>query len=315
MSRRRADAADRAAALGRERVLARALGSGGDFAEVFCEERSGFGLAIDESRVERVQRGGERGAGVRVVEGETTYFAHVDGLAEADLERAARRRRGGAPRRAARAAGAAGRRAAEPSGDRGRARRRCRPSARPSLLRACDERARAAGDEIAQVHAELRRGPPPGHGRQLRRPARQRRPHPGPARRPGRRPARTAPSRPASRRSAAIAASSSSRAAPARRSPSRRRASALTLLDAEPAPAGAMPVVVGGGFGGVLFHEMTGHGLEADHIQKGASVYAGKLGEQVAPSRSSSPTTTAACRASGAPTASTTRARPRRRRR
>jgi TldD protein len=57
---------------------------------------------------------------------------------------------------------------------------------------------------------------------------------------------------------------------------------ALTLLDADPAPAGAMPVVVGGGFGGVFFHEMTGHGLEADHIQKGASVYVGKLGERVA---------------------------------
>ena len=129
---------------------------------------------------------------------------------------------------------------------------------------------------------ELRGESPPGHGRQLGGPVRRRRPHQGPARRPGGGDAETAAWRPGSRRSAGIAASSWSRTAPASGSPSAAPQVALTLLDADPAPAGAMPVVVGGGFGGVLFHEMTGHGLEADHIQKGASVYAGKLGERVA---------------------------------
>jgi len=74
-------AAEELLALGRRydmpRVVARALQRYEQFAELFCEERQGFGLAIDESRVERVQSGGERGAGVRVVDGETTYFAHV----------------------------------------------------------------------------------------------------------------------------------------------------------------------------------------------------------------------------------------------
>src|ERR1700712_6099024 len=72
-----------------ERVLARALANGGLFAEVFSERRHGLSMTIDEGRIESVQSGAEEGAGVRVVDGSTTYFAHVDGLEPAELERAA----------------------------------------------------------------------------------------------------------------------------------------------------------------------------------------------------------------------------------
>jgi TldD protein len=57
---------------------------------------------------------------------------------------------------------------------------------------------------------------------------------------------------------------------------------ALTLLDAVDAPTGRLPVVVGNAFGGVLLHEAVGHGLEADAVEKQASIYAGRLGETVA---------------------------------
>ncbi len=127
-----------------ERVLARALANGGRFAEVFAERRAGLAMSIDESRIESVQSGAEEGAGVRVVDGGTTYFAHVDGLDPADLERAA-----------AEAASAAARRADASRG-------RCKPVApsplpiehRPedvpaerkaALLREFDERGRVPG--------------------------------------------------------------------------------------------------------------------------------------------------------------------------
>jgi TldD protein len=262
-----------------ERVLASALANGGDLAEVFCEERSSWSAQVDESRVERVQSGGERGAGVRVVEGETTYFAHVDGLSEADLTRAADA--AAAALRGERTQPAAVQAAAEPELQEVEVAPAGVPADRKAdLLRVADELVRAAGSEIAQVRASYAEG----------------------------------------RRRIAVANSEGLHAtddrtrvrlgvqAVARRGEVaetgfetlgghrgfeliERRAeetataaarAALTMLEAGPAPAGSMPVVVGGGFGGVLFHEMTGHGLEADAVQKGASVYAGKMGKKVA---------------------------------
>jgi TldD protein len=261
-----------------ERVLAAALANGGEFAEVFAERSAGMSMAIDESRIEAVQAGSGEGAGVRVVSGGTTYFAHVDGLDPDDVERAA-----------GEAAAALRAERAEPRALEAVASTpqpiEQRPADVPAerkatLLRALDERARAAGPEIAQLrasYAEVRRevtiansaGLFTGDDRTRVRIGAQAVARRGDTVETG------AETLGAHRGFELFDGDPGEIAASAARK-------ALTMLDAGPAPAGSMPVVVGGGFGGVLFHEMTGHGLEADHIQKGASVYDGKLGEQVA---------------------------------
>jgi len=57
---------------------------------------------------------------------------------------------------------------------------------------------------------------------------------------------------------------------------------ALVNLEARPAPAGEMTVVLGSGWPGILLHEAVGHGLEGDFNRKGSSVFAGRIGERVA---------------------------------
>jgi TldD protein len=261
-----------------ERVLARALAHGGEFAEVFAERNAGLTMAIDESRVEAVQSGAAEGAGVRVLSGGTTYFSHVDGLEPADIERAADE---------AAAALRSGR--AEPRPLQAVASTphpiEQRPAAVPAerkaaLLRGLDERGRGAGPEIAQFmasYAEVRREVTVANSEGLISSDDRTRTRIG--------------AQAVARRGDAVETGAETLGAhrgfelfdgdPGEIAAEAAR-KALILLDAGPAPAGSMPVVVGGGFGGVLFHEMTGHGLEADHIQKGASVYVGKLGEQVA---------------------------------
>ncbi len=57
---------------------------------------------------------------------------------------------------------------------------------------------------------------------------------------------------------------------------------ALTNLDARPAPAGEMTVVLGSGWPGILLHEAIGHGLEGDFNRKGSSAFSGRVGKRVA---------------------------------
>ena len=261
-----------------ERVLARALAAGGDFAEIYAERRSGLAMSIDESRIENVQSGGEEGAGVRVVSAGTTYFAHVDGLDPDDLERAGAeaaaalrgdRRQPQPLRRVATEPQTIARRPEEVGAAR-----------KAEILRELDERGRAQGAEIAQLSAsysEGRREVVVANSNGLLTGDDRTRVRLG--------------AQAVARREGAAETGFETLGAhkgfelldgdPALIAEQAARKS-LTLLDADPAPAGSMPVVVGGGFGGVLFHEMTGHGLEADHVQKGASVYADKLGEMVA---------------------------------
>ncbi|MGH8195369.1 MAG: metalloprotease TldD [Woeseiaceae bacterium] len=57
---------------------------------------------------------------------------------------------------------------------------------------------------------------------------------------------------------------------------------AIVQLEAEPAPAGAMPVVLGSGWPGILLHEAVGHGLEGDFNRKGTSAFSGRIGQRIA---------------------------------
>src|SRR3954466_6538613 len=72
-----------------QRVLGTALRSGGEFAEVFAEDKRNSSARLDDGKIEELTSGLDRGAGIRVVRGETTGFAHTADLSEDGLRAAA----------------------------------------------------------------------------------------------------------------------------------------------------------------------------------------------------------------------------------
>ena len=72
-----------------KRVLGTALRNGGDFAEVFVEDRRSSSALLDDGKVEELNSGRDRGAGIRVIVGDSTGFAHTADLSESGLRKAA----------------------------------------------------------------------------------------------------------------------------------------------------------------------------------------------------------------------------------
>jgi len=265
-----------------ENTLQRALAGGGDFADVFVEDRAVTSATYDDRKVEEMRSGRSRGAGVRVVRGETTGFAHTTDLSAEGLAAAA-----GAAAAAARAGGP-GTRVAPLS-----ERRPPRPhdvetlpetvakDRKVAMLARADDAARAESDAITQVtatYADSRRrilvansdGVLAGDD-QVR-----------------------------TRFGVTCVASGDTGLQTGMEAPGRTvgfeffddhppeevariaAARAVGKLAARPAPSGKLPVVLRRGAGGVLFHEACGHGLEADLVNRDASVFRGRVGERVA---------------------------------
>jgi TldD protein len=265
-----------------QRTLHTALKDGGDFAEVFAEDRRTASARLDDAKVEEFVSGRERGAGIRVVRGDTTGYAHTADLSEAGLAAAA-----GAA--AAAAHGAPGeahvvaleRRAVAPP-DEGRVLPETVQKARKAeVLERADHAARAESDSIRQVsatYADSRRRVLIANSDGLL----------------------VEDDRVRTRFGVNCVAVGDTGMQTGMEAPGRtlgfeifdevdpeevariaaRRA--VTMLGARPAPRGKLPVVLKRGAGGVLFHEACGHGLEADLVAKDASVFRGRVGELVA---------------------------------
>ncbi len=265
-----------------QKALYTALRNGGDFAEVFVEKKLSNSISLEEGRIERVKTGFDLGAGIRVVNGEGVSYVFTDDLAEEALLEAARLAGSAARNATHRAAVLDLRPHRNPSPHRIAIRPETVAKAgKVELVMRADRAARAVDPQIKQVMV--------GYADSVQKViiansegswAEDERLH-----------TRMAVTAVAARGDVI----QTGYEAPGKhmglelfehfppeeigRTAGRR---AVTMLNARPAPSGKMAVVISNGFGGAMFHEASGHGLEADFIQKGSSVFAGRIGEQVA---------------------------------
>jgi TldD protein len=260
-------------------TLAAALEGGGDFAEIFVEDRSSTAFRLEDSRVEDVASGRDKGAGIRVLNGDRATYAYTNLLTEDGL------------RDAARAAGAGSGANGDPASI---DLRRSEPEVRHPVVRApaataasdkaaaleaADDSARSAGGEIRQVivsYADVQQKVLIANSEGLL----------------------VEDDRTRVRFAVQVVAGRDGKITTGFEAPghsggfelleerppaelgAKAAQKAITMLDSKPSPAGEFPVVLAPGTGGVLIHEACGHGLEADTLVKDASVYANRRGER-----------------------------------
>jgi len=264
-----------------QKAIEAALVNGGDFAEVFIEDRQSNSVSLDDGRIDNLASSSDQGAGIRIIAGETTGFAHTSDISAESLIKAAQA--------AAKAISGANSTTeiqelnfeASPVETIKTQHDEITKQEKVELLRSANKSARQAGDEISQVAArygEKNRSILVANSEGVFRNDDQTK----------------------TLFSISSVASGDSGMQTGRESigfnvgyelfeeydvtelakiASQR---AIDKLKAKPAPAGTWPVVIGPGSGGVMFHEACGHGLEADLVHKGASVFANRVGQLVA---------------------------------
>jgi TldD protein len=265
---------------GAERLVAKTLGKADD-GELFLEYRASEAFAFDDGKLKTASYDLSQGFGLRAVAGETTGYAHSSELSDAALGRATETVH-------AVTTGYSGTLGLAPAGTNRLLYADENPldevpfAEKIRVLEAIDRYARALDSRVAQVSASIVNE---WQAVQILRPDGY----------------RAADIRPLVRINVSVTVRSGDRMESGSHGCGARRhltpflaesawqaqvdealRQALVKLDAVPAPAGEMPVVLGPGWPGVMLHEAVGHGLEGDFNRKKTSAFSGLLGQRVA---------------------------------